>query len=359
VPVGLVHDRPEALVAAWFVAFAFAVTSGLACAGQPIDADLGVETRAYETIVGLPAVETWNLVDGLSFWAIPREPPTGYYCSVDASSSEALRSSLHNLISPHTAYPYTNSSHPGDSNHKVDTWDIIALADAYPADSSTVLDIYRNRVFDRQYYGYALCSDDLYQREHSWPKAYGFKWEPPDSRPWENPAWVDCHHLFAAYCDDNHDRSNYPYASGDVTLATCRPTDATLGRGSSSGDDCNYLLDLVPGGSTESWQTWLGRRGDVARALFYMDIRYEGGTAGEANLELTDSRTRIKNSSATAFRTQETAYMGLLSTLLQWHADDPVDDLERRRNTVVFLFQGNRNPFIDHPEWVTIILGTD
>ena len=43
--------------------------------------------------------------------------------------------------------------------------------------------------------------------------------------------------------------------------------------------------------------------------------------------------------------------MGMLSVLLEWHAEDPVDDLERARNEVVFGFQGNRNPFIDHPEW--------
>jgi len=47
--------------------------------------------------------------------------------------------------------------------------------------------------------------------------------------------------------------------------------------------------------------------------------------------------------------------MGMLHVLLDWSAQDPVDDLERRRNAVVFLFQGNRNPFIDHPEWIDIV----
>ena len=47
--------------------------------------------------------------------------------------------------------------------------------------------------------------------------------------------------------------------------------------------------------------------------------------------------------------------MGLLADLLQWHDEDPVDDRERGRNDVVYSYQGNRNPFIDHPEWVSYV----
>ena len=49
----------------------------------------------------------------------------------------------------------------------------------------------------------------------------------------------------------------------------------------------------------------------------------------------------------------------MLSVLLQWHEQDPVDDLERHRNDAVFTHQGNRNPFIDHPEWVRCIFAND
>jgi endonuclease I len=50
--------------------------------------------------------------------------------------------------------------------------------------------------------------------------------------------------------------------------------------------------------------------------------------------------------------------MGLLSTLLQWHLADPPTARERERNEVVYSFQGNRNPFIDHPEWASESLFT-
>jgi hypothetical protein len=71
---------------------------------------------------------------------------------------------------------------------------------------------------------------------------------------------------------------------------------------------------------------------------------------GEPDLELTDDRSRIVITSASP------AYMGLLSTLLAWHHADPPDAAERGRNEVIFSFQGNRNPFIDHPEWASAAL---
>ncbi len=52
-------------------------------------------------------------------------------------------------------------------------------------------------------------------------------------------------------------------------------------------------------------------------------------------------------------------YMGLLEVLLQWHQDDPVDDRERERNDIVFQYQHNRNPFVDHPDWAGFIFNGD
>ena len=49
------------------------------------------------------------------------------------------------------------------------------------------------------------------------------------------------------------------------------------------------------------------------------------------------------------------AWMGMLDTLLAWHLEDPPDEDERRRNDVIESFQGNRNPFVDRPEWVACL----
>lgn len=98
---------------------------------------------------------------------------------------------------------------------------------------------------------------------------------------------------------------------------------------------------------SDSWEPPDEVKGDIARSLFYMDIRYEGDSGNEPDLVLTDDLSLINSDSA---------FMGKLSTLLLWSEVDPVDDTERLRNDIVFeQFQFNRNPFIDHPEWARLI----
>ncbi len=89
-----------------------------------------------------------------------------------------------------------------------------------------------------------------------------------------------------------------------------------------------------------------------------MDLRYEGGAHGfvgtaEPDLILTDDTSLIAASQTGS--NESTAYMGRLSVLLQWAAEDPVSAEELTRNEVVYKYQGNRNPFVDHPEWVSCI----
>ncbi len=78
--------------------------------------------------------------------------------------------------------------------------------------------------------------------------------------------------------------------------------------------------------------------------------RYEGEN-GEPDLEVIDS---IPSDNYT-----NEPIHAKLSALLVWHQEDPVDDFERNRNEVIYSFQNNRNPFIDHPEYVDEIWETD
>ncbi len=267
------------------------------------------------------------------------DPPVGYYDSVDDSSAANLRATLHEVIDDHTRYPYTSTA--------TDTWDILEQADEDPNNASNILDVYKNASYPK--FG---AGNNYYQREHTWPSSYGF---PNDNS--QNYPYTDCHHLMLCDGDYNASRSNKPYRT---CSAACNenPTDVNNGAGGGTG--------VYPGNSnwtegsftTGTWETWIGRRGDVARTMFYMDIRYEGGTHGgtgaaEPDLILTDSESLIDSSNTGS--NESIAYMGMLTVLLQWHAKDPVDDDERARNDVVYGYQLNRNPFVDHPEWVNCI----
>ncbi|MEN8006962.1 MAG: endonuclease [Candidatus Krumholzibacteriota bacterium] len=260
------------------------------------------------------------LAVAFAFTGAIADPPAGYYDTVDYTSPATVRATVHNIIDGHTKIPYTSSA--------TDTWNVLELADEDPNDSGRIIDVYRNRTFQK--YG---AGNNEYNREHTWPKSYGF---PDDGST--NLAYSDCHMLML--CDDgyNSSRSNN-YYDDCVSGCSSYPTDNYNGQ---SGT--NYR-------NTVAWETWSSRRGDVARAQFYADVRYAGDAGAEPDLILTDNPSLILVTSGNA----SVGYMGLLQTLIQWHNEDPVDDRERNRNDIVHAYQGNRNPFIDHPEFVAFI----
>lgn len=267
---------------------------------------------------------------------------TGYYAKVNTSSPGQLRCTLHATIRGHTAYPYSGSS--------TSTWTILETAQAHPSNPAQVLDVYRNRLYatgsDRAGTGSGLT----YNREHTWPNSLGFPSTTGNlGRP--NAPYTDTHMLYLSDTQWNADRGNKPYANCPAQ-ANCgeRATEANFGVGGGTG--------AYPGNSNwvnaNAFETWNHRKGDTARAILYMAIRYEGGVdpvsgQNEPNLELTDNRSLIVGTS----NYNVPAYMGLLADLLAWHAGDPPDAAEIARNEVIYTFQGNRNPFIDHPEWAT------
>jgi endonuclease I len=95
-------------------------------------------------------------------------------------------------------------------------------------------------------------------------------------------------------------------------------------------------------GTNDTYEPHDDVKGDIARILFYMATMYS---------DLTLNNDPDSNSSDKT--------MGILDILLEWNELDPVDDFERHRNEVLFSYQGNRNPFIDYPEFAELIWGSN
>lgn len=274
--------------------------------------------------------------------SVSAQAPANYYASVDTTNATTLRTTLHNVIKDHTKIPYTATA--------TDTWNVLAAASEDPQNSANILDVYMNLSLAKQTGGNAF-----YDREHTWPNSYGFPIDGADNYP-----YTDCHMLFLCNQMYNSTRGNAPYRNCPSGCAE-KTTALTNGMGGGSGVYPGNSNWSSGSGSNDTWETWIGRRGDVARAILYFDVRYEGGVHGitgqpEPDLRVTDTASLIA-ASATGTNLS-VAYMGLKSVLVQWSLQDPPDAWERRRNDVVMSYQGNRNPFIDHPEWVNCLFGS-
>lgn len=271
-------------------------------------------------------------------------PVIPYYINADPSTPVTLRTTLHDIIKGHTSYPYSAGT--------TDTWDVLGFADEDhnatvdldPNVSERVWMVYRNNSFVKV----PGFENMEYNREHTWPQSRGF------SSPANNAPRTDAHHLMLSDVGYNGTRGNKFFDNCNPSIDnTCTSLQTTEYDGDGDGvTEGGNTGTTYPGNSNWTnnsvFEVWDFRKGDIARAMFYLDVRYEGlgevdstGTT-EPNLVLVETPTSGPN-------------MGRLSTLLEWHLADPVDDIERERNEVVFSYQGNRNPFIDHPEWVACI----
>jgi endonuclease I len=342
--LALTFSEPVSLVGSWYTLSCSATGARtVAVAGGPTSytldpaTDFGALETCTLTLIGANVRDQDGTIQPMAANATVAFTTAGatggYYAGVVTGSASALRSSLHPVIDDHTRFPYTAST--------TDTWDVLNVADQDPLNASRILDVYRNSSYAK-----VAGGNDFYNREHTWPNSLGF---PVDGST--NYPYTDLHMLMASDIGYNSARSNKPYdncPSGCTEYATT----AYNGRGGGSG--------VYPGNSNWTnasvFEVWNGMKGNVARAMFYMDLRYEGGIHGvtgaaEPDLRLTDTLSQIVGTGSNA----SVAYMGRLSTLLQWHQQDPVDEAERLRNEVIQTYQGNRNPFIDHPEWVACI----
>jgi endonuclease I len=244
--------------------------------------------------------------------------PEGYYDSVSHQTGEELKAVLHYIIKDHKEYPYSAKT--------TDVWDILKIADRDPDDSTMVIGIYSGFSMDAEA---EYNKGQGWNREHIWAKSRG-------DFGTSKGAGTDLHHLRVADISTNSARNNRNFDNGGEQYI-----DAS---GFYNGETQAYKND-----ENWSWEAPDNVKGDVAREMFYMAVRYEGDN-NEPDLELTDS---LYNKSSKA------PYHAKLSVLLEWHDSDPVDSLERVRNDIVYGFQGNRNPFIDHPEFIELIYSSE
>ncbi|KQZ75289.1 ribonuclease [Nocardioides sp. Root151] len=260
---------------------------------------------AYFTHPGLKSASAFSLV-GSDPDPDPTDPPPGdgehddYYADALGKTGPQLRSALHTIISTQTKLSYDQ------------VWNALKATDEDPNNPSNVILFYSGISRSKSLNG---GGENDWNREHVWAKSHG------DFGTATGPG-TDIHHLRPTDVSVNSIRGNKDFDNGGGAVSEC--------------SDCATDAD--------SFEPSDAVKGDVARMILYMSIRYEGGD-GFANLEPND----LVNNGANP-------YMGRLSVLLQWNAADPPSAFEKHRNDVIFdQFQHNRNPFIDHPEWANAI----
>lgn len=223
--------------------------------------------------------------------------PEGYYKRVNLNDdSEVIKETLGQIISAN----YVKHSYKDNNT-------VLKYTDPDPKGSGKAICIYSGRALD----------SGAWNKEHVWAKSHGFPNESYEP-------YCDAHHLRPSTTKINSTRSNKDF--GEVPNAT---PDAY-------GNKTNNVL-FEPRDEV---------KGDIARMMFYMETRYGSNT--KYNLKLVNSQTTSASNLNGRF--------GNLETLIKWHYEDPVSKEEIYRNNVIFdNYQHNRNPYIDHPEYVDYV----
>lgn len=255
-------------------------------------------------------VQPWGTPIAPTYGVVAPTTPAGYYAPLEGLSGNALKQALQNII----ADPAVVRAHNyGDVNT------ILLQSDQNPANSGQVWLMYVEHPLSKIDIQTGSSNIGVWNREHIWPQSRGGFADATPSTPDGINAWLptgpddiaaghgDAHHIRAEDGAENSLRSNRDY-----------------------GSDYNG-----PSGNTGSW------KGDVARSLFYMAVRYNGLNLVNGNP--ADSTV---------------GQMGDLASLLTWNHSDPRDDFEMNRNNYIYTWQHNRNPFIDYPDLADFIWGT-
>ncbi len=254
--------------------------------------------------------------NGYYYYSLSGYESGDYYFLAKNLSGGALAGQLKQII--HQGF---NPISYGDARY------VLSFSDRNPQNNNeSVRGIYNNAVIATTWIG---SGAGAWQREHVWPNS---KLGIPRVSDSSKNQGSDLHNL-RAIDGINQTRSNRYFTDGSGEAVTV-------------GSEAFY-----PGDE---------HKGDVARILFYMAIMYDD------ILSLTNEINNLINNPNTNYK-PEGAYAGLLNVLIKWHKEDPVDEFERQRNEFIYSGialnpqgkkinpQGNRNPFIDKPEYVHLI----
>ncbi|RBW45701.1 ribonuclease [Psychromonas sp. B3M02] len=265
-------------------------------------------------------------IDSLSVTTDSSSDTSAYYASAEGLSGLELKTALYNIVKDHTTKTYAN------------LWDFMGTnsLDVYYENDGSILDMYSENVSTSDSYNYTPVTDQCgnytgegscYNREHSFPKSWFDE---------EYPMYTDIHHIFATDGYVNGQRSSYPYG----VVGTSSYVSDNGSKVGSASSDLGYTGTVF-----EPIDEF---KGDFARAYFYMATRYED--------IVSTWETNSDNAAAVLDSSSDYVYEDWVITLLkEWNESDPVSQKELDRNEAAYEFQGNRNPFIDHPEYVSEI----
>ena len=233
-------------------------------------------------------------------------PPAGYYDPANSLTGLPLKQALHDIIKGQTVLDY-----------EFGLFTPLRTIWQDPANSSRMQLMYSDTTI--------LKSASTWNREHLWPRSRG-------NDEHAGPDDSDLFHVVPADSDVNTQRGVLYYdisSAADGGIVNPAHAEAPL---------CTR--------DANSWEPPAAQKGVIARALFYMATRYDGTEPNTTDLELVATGPTGPQ-------------MGNLDTLIAWHNAYPPDARELAQNDLIYTaYQHNRNPFIDHPEWVAAIWGT-
>lgn len=261
------------------------------------------------------------------FFTIQSQIPPGYYDNAQGLSGAPLKTALYNIIKGHTDKGYdglyacylTTDNLPG--NKVFDMYSVKA--------DSTASYWYTNAANSSDQCGSYNSEADCYNREHSFCDSWLGESSPQRS---------DLFHVYPTDGYVNNRRGSYPH--GKVGSVSWTSTNGSkLGNSDPSTGYTGVVFEPID-----------EYKGDFARSYFYVATRYENLIAGWVNN--SGANQILAGNSYPAYKTW------FLNLMIQWHTQDPVSQKEILRNEAVYAFQHNRNPYIDHPEWVYSVWGS-